>query len=91
MTDERLAHLEIDHPEMREQIDKIEQTLYAPLKVIRSRTDSEVELFYRHFLTTPVTSKFLCVVIKVLSDDHFIITAYFTDTIKQGELLWEQM
>jgi hypothetical protein len=39
---------------------------------------------------TAVTSKFLCTVVKVLPDDNFIITAYYTDTIKQGEGLWEK-
>ena len=34
---------------------------------------------------TPVTEKYLCVVVKV-----FIITAYFTDKIKRGEILWKR-
>ncbi len=37
-----------------------------------------------------ITSKFLCTVIKVLPDDNFIITVYYTDTIKRGETLWEK-
>ena len=40
--------------------------------------------------TTPVIQKYLCVVVKVLFDDLFIITAYFTDTVKGGEILWEK-
>ena len=40
--------------------------------------------------TTPVTDKYLCVVVKVLTQDLFIITPYFTDTIKKGEVLWEK-
>lgn len=58
--------------------------------VVRSRTDSSVELYYRHYDTTPVTEKYLCVVIKVLKDDAFTITAYFTDSIKRGEVLWRK-
>lgn len=27
---------------------------------------------------------------KVLTDDFFIITAYFTDTVRRGEILWER-
>jgi len=49
-----------------------------------------VELFYRNYETTPVSHKFLCVVVKVLPDDLFMITAYFTDTVKKGLLLWEK-
>jgi hypothetical protein len=75
---------------MSGQIDKIQGTLLHPDRVIRSRTDSDIELFYRHHDVTPVTEKYLCIVVKVLIDDLFIITAYFTDTINQGEILWEK-
>ncbi len=59
-------------------------------RICKSRTDLEVELFYRHYDITPVTEKYLCTVVKVLVGDLFIITAYFTDTIKRGEMLWEK-
>jgi hypothetical protein len=90
LTDERLAHLETDHPEMQGQAPKIVETLTDPDQVIRSRTDSQVELFFKHYLSTPVTTKFLCVVVKALTDDNFIITAYFTDKVKKGEIIWEK-
>ena len=90
LTDERQEHIEIDHPEMAGQIDKIEEALLNPDQVVKSRTDPNVELFYRHYDITPVTEKYLCVIIKVLMGDIFIITAYFTDTIKRGETLWEK-
>lgn len=45
LTDERLEHIELDHPEMSGQIDKIAETLQNPEIVIRSRSDSEAELF----------------------------------------------
>ncbi|MFV1950626.1 MAG: hypothetical protein ACC630_01520 [Nitrospinota bacterium] len=89
LTDERFQHIESDHPEMFGQIDKIRETLSNADKIIRSKTDSNVELFYHHYNETPVTEKYLCVVVKVLVNDLFIITAYFTDTIKRGEILWE--
>ena len=75
---------------MTEAISRIAETLADPDKIVRSRTDTTVELFYRHYLSTAVTSKFLCTVVKVLPDDNFIITAYYTDTIKRGERLWEK-
>lgn len=90
MTSEREEHIETDHPEMFRQIDRIEETLLNPDIIIKSRTDSNVELFYRHYSNTPVTEKHLCVVLKVLADNLFIITAYFTDTIKRGEVLWQR-
>ena len=50
--------------------------------VVGSRADPDVELFYRHYDITPVTKKYLCVVVKVLAYDLSIVTAYFTDVIK---------
>jgi len=44
----------------------------------------------QHIETTPVTEKYLCVVVKILVSDLFIITAYFTDTIKRGKIVWEK-
>jgi len=90
LTHERQEHFETEHPEMSRQIEKIRNTLLNPDRIVRSLTDLEVELFYRHYDTTPVTQKYLCVVVKVLFDDLFIITAYFTDTVKGGEILWEK-
>jgi len=45
-------------------------------------------LFYCNYKTTPVSEKYLCVAVKALEDSLLIITAYFTDTIKGGEVLW---
>jgi|SRR3990167_7167673 len=90
LTDERQEHIEADHPEMSEQIEKVEETLLNPDIIVKSRTDPDVELFYRHYDITSVTEKYLCVVVKVLVGDLFIITVYFTDTIKRGETLWER-
>jgi len=86
--------MELDHPEMLGQIDRIEHTLLKPDTIVRSRTDPQVELFYRLYKGTPVTEKCLCVVIKGSTEDLFIITAYFTDAItdaiKGGEVLWQR-
>ena len=91
LTDERKEHIETDHPEMLGQIGNIRCTLANPEHIIRSNVDANVEMFYRYFDITPVTKKYLCIVVKVMADDHFIVTAYFTDTIKRGEMLWGKM
>jgi len=75
---------------MLAQIGKIQDTLLYPDIIVRSRTDPGVDLFYRYYRITPVTEKYLCVVVKILVGDTFIITAYFTDTIKSGDILWEK-
>ncbi|WP_353684705.1 hypothetical protein V4D30_02620 [Thermodesulfovibrio sp. 3907-1M] len=86
LTDERQRHFEEDHPEMRNQMEKIKETLINPDIIVRSKIDSQVELFYKHYPITSVTEKYLCIIVKVLKD----ITAYFTDAIKRGEILWEK-
>ena len=88
LTDERNTHLQTAPPEMSDQLPRIVATLAHPDQIVQSRTDSTVELFYKHYPSTPVTSKFLCTVVKVLPEDYFVITAYYTDTIKRGDVLW---
>lgn len=89
-TKERRFHLADNHPEMLNQENKIKETLLDPDQIVISNTDPEVELFYKYFEKTPVNAKYLCVVVKSKNDDNFIITAYFTDTIKKGKLIWKK-
>lgn len=87
LTDERLAHI-LEHPEMSDMETAIEETLLRPRHVVRSRSDQEVRLYYRFYPETRVGGKFLCVVVKVRAEDAFVITAYLTDKVKEGESLW---
>jgi len=76
--------------------DRLERTLSDPEVVVRSRSDPEVELHHKRFGSTPFSSKHLCVVAKYPAGGPaagaaaaFVITAYLTDTIKKGEVLWK--
>jgi len=60
LTDERLIHIQTYHPELSEQINKFEETLLIPDKVVLSNTDNSVELYYKYYDKTPVTKKFMC-------------------------------
>ena len=91
LTQERNDHIKDFHPEMKRQLAKIKQTLLVPNKVIRSKSDKDVQLFYKFYEKTPVKNKFLCVVVKAVKNDYFILTAYFTDAIKRGESLWTKI
>ena len=90
LTYERHRHIESDHPEMCGQVNRMPETLAEPDSVVRSKTDPSIELFYKHYELTPVTEKYLCVIVKILDKELFIVTAYFTDKIKKGERLWER-
>ena len=89
-SDERQLHIETDHPEMAGQMDRVADTLTRPDLISRSRTDPAVELFYRFYASTPVSAKYLCVVVKCQLVDSFLITAYYTDSVKKGEVLWKK-
>jgi len=88
-TDERMSHL-LEHPEMRGQTDKIAETILEPAVVIQSQSDVTVRLFHRFYRQLNIGDKYLCVVVKYSGDSVFIITAYFTDKIKRGEILWKK-
>jgi len=90
LTNEPLSHIEEFHPEIVGQTSKIQETLLNPDIIIRAPSDSSVQLFYRNYDLTPVTKKYLCVVVKEILDNNFIITVYFTNTIKKGASLWEK-
>ena len=90
LTDERFDHLQVHHPEMSGQLDRMFETLSDPDIVMRSKVDVSVELFYKHYSGSPVSDKFLCIVVKTSGNDNFVITAYYTDTVKRGEVLWER-
>jgi hypothetical protein len=66
----------------------IGQTLAYPDRVIQSLSDPAVRLYHRYLETTVVGSKHLCVVVKVLPADAFVVTAYLTDSVKKGATLW---
>ena len=87
LTPERRAHIE-RRKEMLGQLAKIWETLKEPDVVRRSRHDPAVHLYYKRFEATPVSDKYLLVVVKAEVGSPFVITAFFTDTIKAGEQLW---
>ena len=87
MTAERLVHIR-EHPEMLGLESAIEDTLRAPACVVQSRSDSSTLLYYRVVVDTPVGDKLLCVVVKNARNDAFVLTAYLTDTVKKGRLVW---
>jgi hypothetical protein len=87
LTDERWQHV-IEHAEMVDQLSKLRATLRSPERVLLSRLDTNVHLYYRWFESTPVTKKYLMVAVKDLEDDAFVITSFFTSEIRGGAEVW---
>lgn len=74
----------INHPVMRGREKDLEEVLRYPDEIRRSRIDPDVYLFYR----LERIGRWICAVVRQLDDDGFIITAYPTDTVKEGETVW---
>lgn len=87
LTTERLEHIRL-HPEMVDLETETGFALESPNAARRPRTDTDVNLFYRFCRATIVGDKWLCVVAKRDSTGAFVVTAYLTDKMKQGEDIW---
>jgi hypothetical protein len=87
LTDERWRHIE-EHPEMVGFREAVAETLREPEVVVESPSDPLARLYYRFYHRTMVGGKFLCVVVKHSVSDAFVVTAYLTDRVKRGTVLW---
>ena len=72
------------HDPMIGRDEDVVDVLQFPDEVRRSRKDINVFLFYR--LERP--GRWICVAAKRPNGQGFLLTAYPTDSIKQGELIW---
>lgn len=88
LTDERLTHI-LEHPEMNNMTTAISNTLLNPEYVVQSLSDEEAHLYYRYYSKTMVEGKYLCVIVKMKESDAFVLTAYLTDKVKKGKILWK--
>lgn len=89
LTEENRRHI-LNRLELLNQEDKIKETLLSPELIKKSVSDDKVIVYYKHYQKTPVTSKYMAVIVKFTDMENFIISAYFTDRIKKGDLLWKK-
>ena len=74
----------IKHPVMAGREANVQEALRNPDEIRLSRSDPKVYLFYG----PRRGGRWTCAVAKRLDGDGFLITAYPTDTIKEGERIW---
>lgn len=89
LTEERWAHI-LEHPEMAGQRERVVETLAAPDVIIATAKDESVHAYQRLYEETPVTRKYLLVAVKILEDDAFVLTAFFTSRQKRGTVIWQK-
>ncbi|MGH8064123.1 MAG: hypothetical protein ACRERE_02560 [Candidatus Entotheonellia bacterium] len=90
LTEERWLHIISRHPEMEEQRDRVLETLVAP-EMIQEGDLGEL-LAMRFYPETPLTSKFLVVAYREVSDDDgFILTSYLSSRpLARRRIIWRQ-
>jgi hypothetical protein len=49
-----------------------------------------VRVLYKFHTSTPVSEKYLAVVVKELNQEGFIVTRYFTDRVRRIRILWKR-
>ncbi|MDJ0901670.1 MAG: hypothetical protein QNJ55_23005 [Xenococcus sp. MO_188.B8] len=76
----------VKHPIMQGRLEDVKQTLTNPDLIHLSKTDSQVYLFYR----ADGNRRWVCAVTKKLNAHGFLITAYRTSAIKEGEKIWQK-
>ena len=86
LTEERWQHIVTQHPEIAPYQQEIAQRLVQSTLVKESKRDELVWLYDRYF-DTIFDGKYILVVVKV-NERKFILTAFITDYIRQGETVW---
>jgi hypothetical protein len=76
----------IKHPIMLNRLADIQATLSNPDEIRLSKTDSQVYLFYRD----DGAKRWVCAVTRRLNGEGFLITAYRTSAIKEGDSIWQK-
>ena len=75
----KTKHLEIEGKEK-----EVKETLINPDEIRLSKKDASVYLYYKHYGKLS-----LSVVVKHNNGGGFIITAYYTDRIKEGKQIYK--
>ena len=78
--------INIKHPVMAGRESDVQETLQNPDEIRVSKKDPNVYLFYK----PERMGRWVCAVTKRLNGEGFLITAYPTDAIKEGERIWHR-
>jgi hypothetical protein len=70
------------HPVMKSKEDIVKAALQMPDEIRQSKMDKDVFLYYKQF------DRLYCVVVRHAGMEGFLITAYPTDKVKEGDVIW---
>ncbi|MEE8167960.1 MAG: hypothetical protein V3T58_03700 [Candidatus Hydrothermarchaeales archaeon] len=80
--------VESKHPIIKRYEKEVKETLREPDEIRKSRKDPKVQLYYRRYKN--LENRYVCVLIKQLNGEGFIVTAYLADKIKRGNVIWQR-
>lgn len=81
LTEPQWSHIKGKHAECEGQTDKMISTITNP-DVIYFDGREDVYHYLKHFHRTPVTEKFMLVIVRHLNGEGFVITAFFISKIR---------
>jgi len=93
LTEERLRHIAERHPDLLpEHWDRVAETLGDPDQVRRSTRFGSARLFSRWYTDVQRGKHLVVVVVSELDpkERHWIITAYLTRQLAEGEVEWKR-
>lgn len=82
LTEVQWSHIRYKHKELDTQLQNMITTLKEPDFVYYSPGEKNYH-YYRRFGRTPVTEKYLLLVVKHLNEEGFVITAFFVSKIRR--------
>jgi hypothetical protein len=85
-SEEYWQKLIVKHPDIADLEAEVRQALARPDEIRRSSRDPNLLLFY----LVIKEKRWVVAVARKLNGDGFLITAYQTDAIKEGETLWHK-
>jgi len=73
------------HPIIKKYESEVIETLGSPDEIRKSKKDASVYLYYKKY-----SRWFICVLVRYLNGDGYIITAYVADKVKKGDVVWKK-
>ena len=70
------------HPVMKSKEDIVKSVLQMSDEIRQSKIDKDVFLYYKHY------DRLYFVVVRHAGMEGFLITAYPTDKVKEGDVIW---
>ena len=86
MTDERWGHIIFEHDNLAGNIENVKDVLINPLIILESKDNHQTVFYYRYYKERDNKERYLLVLVKYLNGTGFIITSFFTNKIRTGNL-----